>query len=46
MTELPADRSVVILVTNNGMGKSDTSLQQKLFATYTHLIDRTFNLQP
>lgn len=35
----PQDSDTVILVTNNGMGTSDTDLQHKLISTYLQLLN-------
>ncbi|MEW5871882.1 MAG: DsrE family protein [Chloroflexota bacterium] len=39
MTTSPAQSSTVILVTQDGMGKADTTLQHKLINTYLSLLN-------
>jgi len=39
MTKFPQSSSTVILVTNNGMGKADVELQQKLIGIFLSLVD-------
>ena len=39
MSDFPNDQAIVILVTNDGMGKADLMLQHKLMGTYLRLID-------
>jgi len=39
MTKSPQTSSTIILVTNNGMGKADVELQQKLIGIFLSLID-------
>jgi len=39
MTNSPQVSSTVILVTNNGMGKADVDLQQKLIGIFLSLVD-------
>jgi intracellular sulfur oxidation DsrE/DsrF family protein len=39
MTTSPGNSSIVILVTNDGMGKAERPLQHKLIQTYLSLLD-------
>jgi len=39
LTKSPQASSTVILVTNNGMGKADVELQQKLIGIFLSLVD-------
>jgi intracellular sulfur oxidation DsrE/DsrF family protein len=39
MTNSPEHTSIVILVTSDGMGTSETSLQRRLIRTYLRLLD-------
>ena len=40
----PSKNSTVILVTSEGMGKADTTLQHKLMSTYLNLLDQSNTL--
>jgi len=39
LNEYPADQSIVLLITNDGMGQADAELQHKLLNTYLRLLD-------
>jgi len=41
---IPSPNDTVILITNNGMGKADLELQQKLMGTYLRLLDESQTL--
>ncbi|MCX7826315.1 MAG: DsrE family protein [Verrucomicrobiae bacterium] len=44
MSDTPSKLSTVILVTNDGMGKSEPALQHKLMQTYLRLLVETGHL--
>jgi intracellular sulfur oxidation DsrE/DsrF family protein len=39
MSAFPTERSIVLLITNDGMGKANVELQHKLLGTYLRLLD-------
>lgn len=41
MTVSPQDKSTLIIITNNGMGKADQALQHKLMKSYLRLLNET-----
>jgi sulfur relay (sulfurtransferase) complex TusBCD TusD component (DsrE family) len=45
MANFPSNQSIVLLITNDGMGSADLELQHKLMGTYFRLLDES-NLLP